>query len=292
VSTTNVDAPLRPQFICVGAQKSGTAWLYDQARSHPRIWMPPVKEIGYYGRGFGQLKKIAEKRLRRSGRHADQRAVEFLRRASQIGERRETTLAEYVGLFEPAGTLITGISSPLYEMLREDMISQLASELPSCRFLYLLREPIGRMWSQVNMEVRNGKAPMAALTQIEEFQQLIRLSRYETRSFPSQVISRWRDVVGNERFRVFVMDDLSGDAVAYRRSVFAHIGVDGDECTIAADFNKKAKHPKAPMPDSYRTFLLDYFGQEYEHLAQLVDIERLSWPHNQRLPAGSQSGEP
>ena len=34
-----------PDFLCVGAQKGGTSWLYRQLEAHPDFWMPPVKEL-------------------------------------------------------------------------------------------------------------------------------------------------------------------------------------------------------------------------------------------------------
>ena len=37
----------RPDFLCVGAQKAGTSWLYRQLELHPDFWMPPVKELHY-----------------------------------------------------------------------------------------------------------------------------------------------------------------------------------------------------------------------------------------------------
>jgi hypothetical protein len=36
-----------PDFLCVGAQKGGTSWLYRQLERHPDFWMPPVKEFHY-----------------------------------------------------------------------------------------------------------------------------------------------------------------------------------------------------------------------------------------------------
>src|SRR4029078_219812 len=36
-----------PDFLCVGAQKAGTSWLYRQLEPHPDFWMPPVKELHY-----------------------------------------------------------------------------------------------------------------------------------------------------------------------------------------------------------------------------------------------------
>ena len=37
-----------PDFLCVGAQKAGTSWLYRQLEPHPDFWMPPVKELHYF----------------------------------------------------------------------------------------------------------------------------------------------------------------------------------------------------------------------------------------------------
>ena len=36
-----------PDFLCVGAQKGGTSWLYRQLEPHPDFWMPPMKELHY-----------------------------------------------------------------------------------------------------------------------------------------------------------------------------------------------------------------------------------------------------
>ena len=36
-----------PDFLCVGAQKAGTSWLYKQLSGHPDFWMPPWKELHY-----------------------------------------------------------------------------------------------------------------------------------------------------------------------------------------------------------------------------------------------------
>jgi len=38
----------RPDFLCVGAQKGGTSWLFHQLTLHPDFLMPPVKEVHYF----------------------------------------------------------------------------------------------------------------------------------------------------------------------------------------------------------------------------------------------------
>ena len=42
--------PKGPDFICIGAQKAGTTWLYENLNGHPDVWMPPVKEFHYFNR--------------------------------------------------------------------------------------------------------------------------------------------------------------------------------------------------------------------------------------------------
>ena len=44
------DPDAGPDFFCIGAQKGGTRWLYDQLQLHPDFWMPPVKELHYFDR--------------------------------------------------------------------------------------------------------------------------------------------------------------------------------------------------------------------------------------------------
>jgi len=264
-----------PEFICVGAQKAGTSWLYDQARSHPRVWMPPIKELRYFNK-FGRLAERAtaqlEKMRKRQERKkpVDPRDLAFLIQASKTNSGFKTsTLEEYIRCFEPAGGLFTGDISPAYASLGEKQIFVLAKELPRTRFIFFLRDPIERLWSDINMMVRYEKVDETALSNLADFKQLVESPRCRTQSFQSRHIQRWNDIMGSQRFRVFRMDDLKAEPPKYRRSVFGHIGLDGDECAIAADFNKKSGDRKALMPEDYRGFLQEYFEEEYEQLSQL-----------------------
>ena len=37
-----------PNFLCVGAQRCATTWLYECLRNHPEIYLPEIKEINYF----------------------------------------------------------------------------------------------------------------------------------------------------------------------------------------------------------------------------------------------------
>jgi hypothetical protein len=37
-----------PDFLIIGAQKSGTTWLDRNLRLHPDLWLPPEKELHFF----------------------------------------------------------------------------------------------------------------------------------------------------------------------------------------------------------------------------------------------------
>ena len=41
----NIKSPILPTFICIGAQRAGTTWLYHCLKEHPEIYIPDHKEL-------------------------------------------------------------------------------------------------------------------------------------------------------------------------------------------------------------------------------------------------------
>src|SRR5688572_28084454 len=37
-----------PHFLGIGAQRAASTWLYRCLRAHPRLWLPPIKELHYF----------------------------------------------------------------------------------------------------------------------------------------------------------------------------------------------------------------------------------------------------
>jgi len=44
----NLKSESLPHFLCIGAQKAATTWLWTMLRQHPEIWMPPIKELHFF----------------------------------------------------------------------------------------------------------------------------------------------------------------------------------------------------------------------------------------------------
>src|SRR5437879_367128 len=91
----------RPDFLCVGAHKSGTTWLYQQLDSHPDFWMPPVKELHY-------LDQLSRVQRTSSPRCRDERDLRFLENIRILSAEQHMDLVRYAQLFEPKASLLSG----------------------------------------------------------------------------------------------------------------------------------------------------------------------------------------
>ena len=118
-----------PDFLCIGAQKGGTRWLYDQLQLHPDFWMPPVKELHYFDRrspsaASVNLGRRAQESLKRTNRRQaklalrplDQRDIDFLDAYVHMPWWR-TDLDAYARLFALKGDLLSGDITPDYSTL-------------------------------------------------------------------------------------------------------------------------------------------------------------------------------
>src|SRR6478672_13535169 len=136
--------PIGPDFLCIGMQKAGTDWLFDQLQFHPDFWMPPVKEFHYFDRRTTpkigratRLLSLSPKRLAQklSARRAwDERDYAFLREASQL---QGLDFQQYAALFRHKGSLISGEITPGYSVLGEEMISAIDHEFPCLKIVLL-----------------------------------------------------------------------------------------------------------------------------------------------------------
>jgi len=130
---------LWPHIFVVGAQKCGTTSLHDFLRQHPRLCQGPHKEAHF----FDNLEK---KELWPSGQKS------YL--DSFLGERKCSRL------YEEGLSGFTLDSSPSYLRNRGGAVHNIKSLIPtdqhaSLRFVAILREPVARDMSMVNMFMRN-----------------------------------------------------------------------------------------------------------------------------------------
>jgi hypothetical protein len=140
----------------VGATKAGTTWLYQHLAGHPDCHLRKIKELHYFDAlETGSLARqvtIQQQHLDGPGRKTQARRRDLLDWIAVL-ERGVEDLPAYLGyLTAGAGRkrLVADIT-PAYALLPEARLRAMAGLLPDVRFLYLLRDPVARLWSQVRM---------------------------------------------------------------------------------------------------------------------------------------------
>jgi hypothetical protein len=272
-----------PDFLCIGAHKAGTTWLYQQLDSHPDFWMPPVKELHY----FDQLSRV-----QRAGhpRCRDERDRRFLERLESLSAEPGIDLENYGRLFEPKAALFSGDISPNYSTLSDQVIRQVVRYFPNLKVIFLARDPVERFWSHLSMEAHYRQIEPFDATDINEVNRNLSRRGMLLRSYPSAVVARWKRYVDSEQFRVYFFDDLQNNPAELRRSILRFLGADPDKFATAnpsfggpgsrlsADYNRWTGMEKLPLSNKVRSHLAKFFKKELKTCAALLGGPARDWP--------------
>ena len=262
-----------PDFLCVGAQKGGTSWLYYQLTRHADFWMPPVKELHY----FDALCKV-----KRGGplRCKDERDRCFLEKMTALNTRSYIDLDAYSRLFEPKGSLLSGDITPAYSMLSDEVIERIVDRFPNLKVIFLARDPVERAWSQLSMGVRLGNIAAFDATDADAVIQNLLNPGVFLRSHPSQIVARWKRYVRPDLFRIFFFDDLKNNPAELRRSILLFLGADPDKPSggVTAEQNWDAGKEKLRLTDKVRSRVAEFFEQELKACATNLGGPAKRWP--------------
>ncbi len=279
-----------PDFLCIGAQKGGTRWLFDQLAHHPQFWMPPIKELHYFDRSRRFLKKAAplyvraredleeanRRRRRAHERPVDSGDIEWLEARIWL-HRKPIDFDYYARLFNPRGNKLSGDICPPYAIIPDDRAKAIRERFPAARIIYLARDPISRFWSQYCMLVgRNERQDPAALEQVQAF---VASGTGVAHSSIREVVARWRQSEDDDRFGFFFFDDLQSDAISLRSRILTFLGVDPDHesSELPTDFNRKKAFAKIEMTDRVRDYLITLFAEEITSSAEAFGGPAVEW---------------
>jgi hypothetical protein len=282
-----------PDFICIGMPKAGTAWLFDQLKFHPDFWLPPVKELGYLSRSKPRLKsarKIHERgkanperyreRRRRNRKSWKDRDFQFLDEVVELAEK-DRDIARYATLFRHKGDQKSGDITPGYNLMSENIIAEIAGQLPDVKVIYLIREPIARLWSHVNLFYGDDKFDAGLLEDVDAFADY--LDGHNTllaHSKPTQTLERWRKAGPSLQFRHFFFDDIARAPEKTRREILEFIGADPDKpsADLPPGFNRKSGKATLVLPDKIRAVIRDRLADEVRACASVLGGPARDWP--------------
>ncbi len=262
-----------PDFLCVGAHKAGSTWLYQQLDSHPDFWMPPVKELHYFDQ-LGKVERAAHPRCR------DERDLRFLEKLKSLSAEPTIDLENYGRLFEPKASLLSGDISPNYSTLNNEIIRKVVRHFSSLKVIFLARDPVERVWSHLSMEAHYRQIEPFDATNIDEVNRHLVRRGMLLRSYPSAVVARWKRHVHPRQFRVYFFDDLQRNPAELRRCILCFLGADPDKpgSQSTADYNRWTRMEKLPLTNEVRSHLARFFKKELRTCAARLGGPAKDWP--------------
>ena len=288
--------PVGPDFLCIGMQKAGTDWLFDQLQFHPDFWMPPVKEFHYFDRKITpkvgratKLLNLSPQRLAKKlsvRRTWDERDSAFLQEASRL---QGLDFQRYAALFRYKGDLLSGEITPGYSVLGEEIIAAIDRELPSLKIVLLVRDPVARAWSQISMAYRRDNFDAAVLDSRTAFAEFLKNSDLvNDRSFPTKIAERWKRCGPHLELGCFLFDKIEKEPERARSDILRFLGADPEKKSgeIAAGQNRKSKLAKLPMSGDMLEVLIEHFREELAACAVLCGEEAGQWPGRYGLGGG------
>lgn len=208
--------PRYPDFLCIGAQKAGTTWIYHNLWSHPQIGLSDIKETFYLNFLFGgYIESIPDYNW----------VIPFLRKEMEeyisktkhvIKENRKLPLY-YDLLLSKLGSKdwypllfsvfpknkLCGEICPDYSILSDDGIRYICENSPNLKVFIVCRDPVERDISYLKMEAEKNKNYSE-----DFFIKEINNPYTYLRSDYLTIISRWKKFVRDDNFKILFYDHL------------------------------------------------------------------------------------
>lgn len=278
-------------LYCVGATKAGTSWLYRHLSQHPDCHLRSIKELHY----FDMIETGSQKRFLKRLRER----IAALKDALAAGDTRPTVQRQlrdalawkdvisapedlpaymaYLADGRGAKPVVADIT-PAYALLPEARLVQMQAVAGDTRFLYLLRDPVSRLWSQARMLAtrKQGDEEFAprARAALEGMLEAIRNGLPDREDYIG-AITRLRAAIRPERLLILLQDEMMTAPGLSRLHAFLGIA------DKAGDFDRRV-HEGTPLalPEDLRERAQAALRPQYDFVASLFPALPDSWRRN------------
>ncbi|MBP2303048.1 sulfotransferase family protein [Azospirillum picis] len=208
-------------FLGIGAQKSGTTWLYHNLKKHPAVFLTQEKELHFWN--------------------------------SQRNLGLEWYRAQFAAA--PAGT-VAGEITPAYGILPSETIADIRREFPELRLIYLIRNPIERAWSGALMAIPRAEMTVEEASDtwfIDHFNAQGSTSRGDYEA----CLRTWRRHFPAERIHIDTFDEIVANPRGVLQRCSVHLGVEPagfdavPDDSLATPLNVGLRRPMRPTLHYY-----------------------------------------
>ncbi|MBU6275957.1 MAG: sulfotransferase [Planctomycetes bacterium] len=227
-------------FLGIGAQKSGTSWLYEVLRQHPEVRFPGVKEVHFWD------------------------------------QQRHLGLDWYRGLFAGDDPRRAGEITPAYAILPAAVIAEVHAAFPDVRLIYLIRNPIQRAWSSAKMAVGRAEMRVDEASDrwfCDHFRSAGSLARgdYET------CLRSWLAHYPASQLLVLRYEAIAADPEGVAAACCDHLGIARFAVPPAELRQRVFGGAPERLRESLWPELLSIYGARIESLARFLGIDLREW---------------
>jgi hypothetical protein len=203
-----------PNTIVIGAMKSGTTSLHAYLNKHPQIFMSAKKEIDFF-----------------------------------CHDEKYSEGIEYYKSFFPENTKIRGESSQNYSKFHwfEDVPKRIYKDLgKNMKFIYILRDPVKRIYSHYNeMQAQNCAPPNLEAYIKKELNQneIVLTSCYK------QQLDKFLEFYPLSHFKIITLEALQKNRLSVLNEVFDFLGVEQMTDDTLFDFASNTSRSKKMRTD-------------------------------------------
>jgi len=213
-----------PNFLIIGAGKSGTTSLNEYLNQHPDIFMSAVKEPNY----FAYAGKSADD-------FSDESTVQHFKNSI-------TEISRYEALFaEAALESAIGEVSNTY-LYTESALNNIKNTLPDVRLIVILRQPAQRLFSRYTHLLRDNKMPSNSFEDVFD-RKSVWWERPDlvTEGFYAKHLERFYKVFPANKIKVLFFEDLKNSPQDLLNELTDFLKVTRFQFASFTSFNKSGK---------------------------------------------------
>ncbi|MEA1953753.1 MAG: sulfotransferase [Campylobacterota bacterium] len=274
-------------FICgIGAQKAGTSFLADYLYQHPEFMMSPLKELHYFDvkflpetcsgfetRFINSISRITQGFIS-NNKVSLERLFALIKR---IEASRENDYRIFFNYFVQNKHLAFGEITPSYSMLNKEHFAYIASIYPKHKFIFLLRNPADRFWSQINYDLESTHKNDNPLELIDK---CFKKENYILRSNYERTIKELLSVVDKSNVCIEFYENIfskkSEETIA---KISEFIGINFYPELLNSKKKVNTTSYKASLTENYRLKIINNLQNTYKYIIEEYDAPE-SWKND------------
>lgn len=182
-------------FLGIGAQKSGTTWVFHNLKRHPQVQFPAGKEFHFWD----LVPNISP--------------IHWLEHLAPPG------------IHECPGVTHCGEITPSYALMSTETVSKIKQACPDLKVFFVLRNPIERAWSAALMALDRCQMTLEEASD-QWFIDHVHSQASRSRGDYLSTIRIWQNHFGSDQFAVLFYDQLAKVPDTFLKELSRHLGID------------------------------------------------------------------